>query len=92
MIRSFRSKGLERFATTGDPSWLSVPNAARVRRILAALDVATMPQQMNLPGWRVHALKGEAKGRFTVDASGNWRITFGWDDLDATEVDLEDYH
>ena len=92
MIRSFRSKGLERFATTGDPSRLSGPNAARVRRILAALDVAASPQQMNLPGWRFHALQGQAKGRFAVDASGNRRITFGWDDQDATDVDLEDYH
>jgi proteic killer suppression protein len=92
MIRSFRNKGLERFATTGDPSRLSVPNAARVRRILGALDVAATPQQMNVPGWRFHALQGQAKGRFAVDASGNWRITFGWDEQDAIDVDLEDYH
>ena len=65
---------------------------ARVRRILAALDAATEPQQMNLPGYRFHALQGAAKGRFAVDASGNWRITFGWDDQNATDVDLEDYH
>lgn len=92
MIRSFRSKGLERFATTGDASRLSVPNSARVRRILGALDVAKAPQQVNVPGWRFHALQGQAKGRFAVDASGNWRITFGWDEQDAIDVDLEDYH
>lgn len=92
MIRSFRSKGLARFATVGDASRLSVPNVARGRRILAALDAATLPQQMNLPGYRFHALQGEARGRFAVDASGNWRITFGWDDQDAIDVDLEDYH
>ena len=92
MIRSFRSKALERFATKGDPSRLSVPNVARVRRILGALDVAALPQQMNVPGWRFHALQGQAKSRYAVDASGNWRITFGWDDRDAIDVDLEDYH
>lgn len=47
---------------------------------------------MNLPGWRFHALKGNLKGRFAVDASGNWRLTFGWDGNDAIDLDLEDYH
>ena len=92
MIRSFRDKGLERFATTGDASRLSVPNSGRVRRILAMLEVAASPREMNVPGYRFHALQGRSKGRFAVDASGNWRVTFGWDDQDATDVDLEDYH
>ena len=43
-------------------------------------------------GLRFHTLKGEGKGRYAVDASGNWRITFGWDGEDAIEVDLKDYH
>ena len=47
---------------------------------------------MNLPGWRFHLLKGDQAGRYAVDASGNWRITFGWDGQDAVDVDLEDYH
>ena len=92
MIRSFRSKGLERFAATGDASKLSVQNPARLRRILLALDAATRPEHLNIPGLRFHALKGGEKGRFAVDASGNWRITFGWDGEDAVDVDLEDYH
>lgn len=92
MIRSFRSKGLERFAARGDPSRLSVQNNARVRRILNALDVATCPEDMNLPGYRFHPLAGKLVGRYAVDASGNYRITFGWDGLDAVDVDLEDYH
>jgi len=46
----------------------------------------------NGKGWRFHALKGQAKGRYAVDASGNWRITFAWDGEDAIDVDLEDYH
>lgn len=92
MIRSFRSKALRRFVEQGDASKLSVPNVRRVERILLRLDAATLPEQMNAPSLRFHALKGRDKGRFAVDASANWRITFAWDGDDAVEVDLEDYH
>jgi toxin HigB-1 len=92
VIRSFRSKALRLFAETGDPRKLSVPNAARVRRILNEFDVAKTPEDMNLPGYRFHGLKGDRKGAFAVDASGNYRITFRWDGEDAVDVDLEDYH
>lgn len=92
MIRSFRSRALKHFAETGDAKRLSVPNVERVVRILSALDAATLPQQMDIPGLRFHALKGDQKGRFAVNASGNWRVTFGWSGDDAIEVDLEDYH
>lgn len=92
MIRSFRSKALRRFAEKGDASKLSVPNVARVERLLSRLDASLLPEDMNLPGLRFHSLKGKDKGRYAVDASGNWRITFGWDGKDAVDVDLEDYH
>jgi proteic killer suppression protein len=92
MIRSFRSKSLRRFAERGDASKLSVQNPDRIRRILARLDAAMKPEDMDLPGFRFHGLKGRDKGRFAVDASGNWRVTFGWLDGDAVDVDLEDYH
>ncbi|HWM31938.1 MAG TPA: type II toxin-antitoxin system RelE/ParE family toxin [Methyloceanibacter sp.] len=92
MIRSFRSKALRRFAERGDASKLSVQNPDRIRRILARLDAAMKPEDMNLPGLRFHGLKGKDKGRYAVDVSGNWRITFGWLDGDAIDVDLEDYH
>jgi|TARA_R110002124_G_scaffold75460_1_gene202577 proteic killer suppression protein len=92
MIRSFRSKALKRMILHGDLSKLSVPNVARLARILEQLDEATAPEEMNVPGWRFHGLKGRDRGRFAVDASGNWRITFGWDGADAIDVDLEDYH
>jgi toxin HigB-1 len=91
MIRSFRSKALELFAAKGDASKLPVKNQNRVRRILAALDVATKPEDMNLPGYRFHGLQAKPK-RYAVDASGNYRVTWGWDEPDAIEVDLEDYH
>ena len=83
---------MKRFASTGDASKLSVPNTDRVRRILARLDASAKPEDMNIPGYRFHGLKGRENGRFAVDASGNWRITFAWDDIDAVDVDLEDYH
>lgn len=92
MIKSFRSKGLALFAETGNAKKLAVPNAARVARILAALEVAKQPSDMNLPGWRWHPLGKMGPGRYAVEASGNYRITFGWNGEDAIDVDLEDYH
>lgn len=92
MIRSFRSKALRRLAEQGDASKLSVPNLRRVETILARLEGALAPEDLNLPGYRWHGLKGKDKGRYAVDASGNWRITFAWDGRNAIDVDLEDYH
>ena len=92
MIRSFRSKALRRLVEHGDGSKLSVSNVRRVETILARLDAAMVPEDLNLPGYRFHGLKGKDKGRYAVDASGNWRITFGWDGRNAIDVDLEDYH
>jgi proteic killer suppression protein len=92
VIRSYRSKALRRFVEQGDASKLSVPNIGRLERILTRLDAARVPEEMNVAGLRFHGLKGRDKGRYAVDASGNWRITFGWDGNDAVEADLEDYH
>ncbi|MFY9349904.1 MAG: type II toxin-antitoxin system RelE/ParE family toxin [Sphingobium sp.] len=91
MIRSFRSKALRLFAERGDASKLPVQNSGRVRRILAALNAATLPEDMNLPGYRFHSLQGKPK-RYAVDASGNYRVTWGWQGQHAIDVDLEDYH
>lgn len=91
MIRNFLSKALRVFFESDDGSKLPVPNAARVRRQLNALDAATKPEQMAFPGWRYHPLKGKPK-RYAVDASGNYRLTFGFTGEDAIDVDLEDYH
>jgi toxin HigB-1 len=91
VIRSFRSKPLRRLFEADDDSRLPVPNVARVRRQLNALDAATAAEQMAVPGWRFHPLKGKPR-RYSVDASGNWRMTFGFRGEDAVEVDLEDYH
>lgn len=92
MIKSFKSKGLQAFWETGATRKLSVQNPARLRRILASLDAATKPADMNLPGLRWHPLAPGQPGRYAVEASGNFRITYAWSGVDAVDVDLEDYH
>jgi proteic killer suppression protein len=89
MIKSFRGKALRRFAEKGDASKLSVQNVDRVRLILARLENAKAPTDMNVPGLFFHGLHG---GRYSVRVTGNWRITFGWERGDAVDVYLEDYH
>lgn len=91
MIKSFRSKALRRFAATGDGSKLPVRKSDRLERMLARLDAAKVPEDMNLPGYRFHGLRGTPK-RYATDASGNYRLIFGWKGEDAFDVDLEDYH
>jgi proteic killer suppression protein len=91
MIKSFRSKALKLFAAKGDASKLPVQNSGRIARILALLNAAARPDDMNLPGYRFHGLQGKPK-RYAVDASGNYRVTYGWEGEDAIDVDLEDYH
>lgn len=92
MIRNFRHKGLERLWETSSPAGITPSLAARATRILDALDAATSPQEMDLPGFRFHALKGNRSGTYAISVSANWRITFGWDASDAVDVDYEDYH
>lgn len=93
MIKSFRNKALQRFFEIGNPRGLSVRDHRRVARILVALDDAEQVEDMNLPGYRFHGLSGREKGRYSVRVTGNWRLTFGWDDDgNAVDVDLEDYH
>jgi proteic killer suppression protein len=92
MIASFKDKALQRYFETGNPRGLSVQDYARVGRILRALDDVEEPEGMNLPGLRFHALVGKDRGRYSVRVTGNWRITFGWDGKNATDVVLEDYH
>lgn len=91
MISTFKHKGLEALAATGDASKLPVKNHKRVARILTLLNIAAAPEDMNIPGFRFHGLQGTPK-RYAVDASGNYRITFGWNVADAIDVNIEDYH
>ena len=92
VIKSFRSRPLEAFATHSQGKRLPVSGAAvrKLARQLTVLNSATRPEDMNLPGFYFHGLKGE--GRWSVRVTGHYRLTFAWDDPDAVEVDLEDYH
>ena len=92
MILSFRHKALRKYFETGESRGLNVPDQKRIARILLALEACSKPEDMNLPGYRFHSLAGNQKGRYSVRVTGNWRVTFGWDGEDVTDVDLEDYH
>jgi len=92
MIKAFRHKGLERFFAKSGRKGIDAKQAERIRRILDRLEASTKPEDMNLPGYKFHGLKGERKGVFAVSVSGNLRITFRFDGGDAIEVNLEDYH
>lgn len=92
MIRSFRHKGVERFFLSGTKAGIQAAHAARLARQLQRLDVARRPQDMNVPGWRWHPLKGDLAGHWSVAVSGNWRLTFAFDGEDAVLVDYRDYH
>ena len=92
MIRGFRHKGLQRYFAASERKGIDARQEARIRRILDRLEAATRPEDMNLPGYKFHGLKGDRKGAYAVSVSGNWRITFRFDGGDAVDVDLEDYH
>lgn len=92
MIKSFRHKGLEKFFREGSKAGINAAHAAKLKRQLARLDVASTAEDMNLPGWRLHELKGNEKGCWSVTVNANWRMTFRFEDGDAVLVDYRDYH
>ena len=92
MIRRFRHRGLKRLFEDDDPRGLNRQQIARIKRVLARLDRATEPRHMDLPGWRLHPLKGEWAGFWSVTVSANWRIVFRFEGGEATDVDYLDYH
>jgi toxin HigB-1 len=92
MIVSFKHKGLARFFETGSKSGIQAQHAERLRLILGRLNVSVSAQDMDLPGLRLHALKGQRKGTSSVWVSGNWRVTFQFVGRDVELVDYEDYH
>jgi len=92
VIKSFRHKGVEQFFKTGSKRGIQAKHADRLRKQLFALDNASGPTDMNAPGWRLHALHGDLAGHWSVDVSGNWRLTFTFEGEDAILVDYQDYH
>ena len=91
MLKTVRHRALKR-AVRGDRSRLPPAHAARIVRILRELDIAITPRDMALPGYRLHALKGELVSYWSVRVSANWRILFRMEDGDVFDVDLTDYH
>lgn len=92
MIVSFRHKGLELFYTSGSTKGIQPSHADKLGRILGLLDVASAPADVNLPGFKLHPLKGGLKGHWSVWVNGNWRVTFRFVGADVELVDYQDYH
>jgi proteic killer suppression protein len=92
MIIGFRHKGLELFFSTGSTRGVQAAHARKLRSILGLLDVAAGPADMNLPSFKLYALKGDLKGHWSVWVNGNWRVTFRFEGMDAELVDYQDYH
>lgn len=92
MITSFKHKGLKKYFIEGDASKLNPNHIKKLKRILALLNSAKTVKDLNIPGWRLHKLKGELKYLYAVDISGNFRVVFSFNDGDVDLVDYIDYH
>ena len=92
MIRAIRHKGLKRLHRDDDPRGVIAEHADKLRRILARLDAAKAVDDMDLPGYRPHALKGEFRGFYAVTVRANWRVVFRFEQSEAVDVDYVDYH
>lgn len=92
MIKSFKHKGLKLFFEKGEHSGVQAKHKKRLRLQLSALDTAQVIEDMDLPGYRLHKLKGDRKDLWSITVNGNWRITFEFTDGDVYIVNYEDYH
>jgi proteic killer suppression protein len=92
MIKSFRHRGLKRLFERDDKGQVRADMLDKIENILAVLDAATAPEKMDLPGFRLHPLKGELRGFWAVTVRANWRIVWRFEGTDAVDVDLIDYH
>ena len=92
MIRNFRHRGLQTFFETGSTRGINAQWSRRLLVRLTALDAAEAVEEMDVPGWRLHELSGERRSTWAVNVTGNWRLIFRFENGDACDVDLEDYH
>ncbi len=92
MIKSFKHKGLKLFYETGSVKGIKPAHKQKLRIRLAAIDTATCIDDIDLPGFRLHPLKGDREGLWAIDVSKNWRVVFKFEDGNAYIVDYEDYH
>jgi proteic killer suppression protein len=92
MIKNFRHRGLQTFFEQGSKAGIEPHHAARLARQLKHLDRSKLPEDMNVPGWKLHALSGKLENHWSVWVNGNWRLTFTFEGEDAVLVDFQDYH
>jgi addiction module HigA family antidote len=92
MIKTFLHKGLRDFFETGSKAGIQPSHAARLTRQLRQLDDATSPEDMNIPGWKLHPLHGDLEEHFSVWVSGSWRLTFRFENANAILVNYQNYH
>ena len=92
MITSFRHKGLRKYFESGSLAGIQPAHANRLKMQLAALDTAQVIEDMDIPGFRLHPLKGSERGRWAIWVNGNWRVTFQFESGNAFVLDYEDYH
>ena len=92
MIHSFQHKGLKRFYESGSAAGVQPHHAKRLRMLLTALETGQSIEDMDIPGFRLHQLKGEERGRWSVWVNGKWRVTFEFKDGHAYVLNYEDYH
>ena len=92
MILSFKHRGLRALYNGRGSRRLAPDHTPKLKRILAVLDQSRTPQDMDIPGFRLHPLSSELRGHYAVSVSGNWRVTFRFEDGHAIDVDYTDYH
>ena len=92
MIKSFKHKGLQKFYETGKTTGIQAEHKKRLKLQLVALNTATEIEDMDIPGFKLHPLKGKRKGIWTISVSGNWRLTFEFEDGNVYILNYEDYH
>lgn len=92
VIKGFLDRGIERFFKTGLKAGIPPKHAQKLQLPLSVLNAATHPEQMNVPGWEWHSLRGDLAGHWAVKVNGNWRLTFTFEGTDAVLVDYQDYH
>ncbi|MFD1008734.1 type II toxin-antitoxin system RelE/ParE family toxin [Oceanisphaera ostreae] len=92
MIKTFKHKGLKKFFETGSKAGIQVKHESKLRMQLAAIDTASIIDDMNLPGFNLHPLKGDRNGVWSITVNGNWRVTFEFVDGNAYILNYEDYH
>lgn len=92
MIKTFKNKGLRAYFETGSTKGIQAAHAKRLTLVLGVLDNAAGPEEIEMPGFRLHPLKGNLAGYWSLSVSGNWRVIFRFDGANTELLDYLDYH